>query len=121
MTQPGYFPFPFILWPINHVLLLSPLLEPHICIVFFYLFFCVNKSVKKTYLQPSNKSLEVGQLAAATAQVKLCLYNEEEPAIWFHPIEAQFTEAGIKSQKLRYTNTNLPKQVLRDILDKVDT
>ncbi len=66
---------------------------------YFYLFFCVNKSFKKTYLQPSNKSLEVGLLAAATAQVKLCPYNEEEPAIWFHPIEAQFAEASIKSQK----------------------
>jgi hypothetical protein len=34
---------------------------------------------------------------AATAQVKLCPYNEEEAPIWFHLIEAQFAAAGIKS------------------------
>jgi hypothetical protein len=34
--------------------------------------------------------------AAATAQVKLCPYNEEEPHIWFRLIEAQFRVAGIK-------------------------
>ncbi len=28
--------------------------------------------------------------------------------------------AGIKSQKLKYANANLPKQVLWDILDSVD-
>jgi hypothetical protein len=38
--------------------------------------------------------------AAATAQVKLCPYNEEEPHIWFRLIEALFAVAGIKSQKL---------------------
>jgi hypothetical protein len=27
--------------------------------------------------------------AAATSQVKLCPYNEEELAIWFHLIEAE--------------------------------
>jgi hypothetical protein len=37
--------------------------------------------------------------AAATAQFKLCPYNEEEPHIWFGLIEAQFAAAGIKSQK----------------------
>jgi hypothetical protein len=42
--------------------------------------------------------------AAATAQVKLCPYDEEEPHIWFHLIEAQFAEAGIRSQKLKYVN-----------------
>jgi hypothetical protein len=42
--------------------------------------------------------------AAAATQVKLCPHNEEEPAIWFRLIEAQFAAAGIKSQKLRYTN-----------------
>jgi hypothetical protein len=41
--------------------------------------------------------------AAASTQVKLCLYDEGEPAIWFRLIRAQFTTAGIKSQKLRYT------------------
>jgi hypothetical protein len=53
--------------------------------------------------------------AAATSQVKLCPYDEEEPHIWFRLIEAQFAAAGIKSQKLKYANSlaNLPKQVLR--------
>jgi hypothetical protein len=69
-------------------------------------------------------SVEGGQpvTAAATTQVKLCPYKEEEPAIWFCLIEAQFAVAGIKSQQLKYANTlaNLPKQVLLDILDSVD-
>jgi hypothetical protein len=34
--------------------------------------------------------------AAATSQVKLCPYDEEEPHIWFCLIEAQFAAAGIK-------------------------
>ncbi len=57
--------------------------------------------------------------AAATAQVKLSPYDEEEPHFWFCLLEAQFAAEGIKSQKLKYTNTlaSLPKQVLRDILD----
>ncbi len=57
--------------------------------------------------------------AAATTQVKLCPYDEEEAHIWFRLIEAQFTAAGIKSQKLKYANAlaSLPKQVLWDILD----
>jgi hypothetical protein len=57
--------------------------------------------------------------AAATAQVKLCPCDEEEPHIWFCLIEAQFAAAGIRTQKLKYANTlaSLPKQVLRDILD----
>jgi hypothetical protein len=42
--------------------------------------------------------------AAATALVKLCPYDEEEPHIWFRLIEAQFAAAGIKSQKLKYAN-----------------
>jgi hypothetical protein len=60
--------------------------------------------------------------AAATAQVKLCPYDEEEPHIWFRLIEAQFAAAGIRSQKLKYTNAlaSLPKQVLRNILDTLD-
>jgi hypothetical protein len=60
--------------------------------------------------------------AAATAQVKLCPYYEEEPHIWFRLIEAQFAAAGIKSPKLKYANAlaSLPKQVLWDILDTLD-
>jgi hypothetical protein len=60
--------------------------------------------------------------AAATAQVKLCPYDEDEPHIWFRLIEAQFAVAGIRSQKLKYANAlaSLPKQVLRDILDTLD-
>jgi hypothetical protein len=53
--------------------------------------------------------------AAATSQVKLCPYDEEEPHIWFRLIEAQFAAAGKKSQKFKYANAlaSLPKQVLR--------
>jgi hypothetical protein len=60
--------------------------------------------------------------AAATAQVKLCPYDTEEPHIWFRLIEAQFAAAKIKSQKLKYAKAlaSLPKQVLRDILDTLD-
>jgi hypothetical protein len=47
---------------------------------------------------------------AATAQVKLCPYDEEEPHIWFRLIEAQFAAAGIKSQKLKYANASLPRK-----------
>jgi hypothetical protein len=51
---------------------------------------------------------------AATTQVKLCPYDEEEPHIWFRLIEAKFAAAGIKSQKLKYANAlaSLPKQIL---------
>jgi hypothetical protein len=67
----------------------------------------------------SREDLTTPVTAAATDQVKLCPYNEEEPHIWFRLIEAQFAMAGIKSQKLKYANAlaSLPKQVLRDILD----
>jgi hypothetical protein len=60
--------------------------------------------------------------AAATAQVKLCSYDEEEPHIWFCLIEAQFAAVGIRSQKLKYANSlaNLPMQVLCVILDMLD-
>jgi hypothetical protein len=60
--------------------------------------------------------------AAATAQVKLCPYDEEELHIWFRLIKAQFAAAVIKSQKLKYANalSSLPKQVLQDILDTLD-
>jgi hypothetical protein len=49
---------------------------------------------------------DIGQTIAkaATSQVKLCPYNEEELAILFRLIEAQFAAVGIKSQKLRYSN-----------------
>ncbi len=52
--------------------------------------------------------------AAATAQVKLCPYDEEELHIWFRLIQAQFAAAGIKSQKLKHANAlaSLPSQVL---------
>jgi hypothetical protein len=60
--------------------------------------------------------------AAATSQVKLCPYNEEEPAIWFHLTEVQFATGGIKSKKLRYAKAlaSLLEQVFRDIFDTVD-
>jgi hypothetical protein len=60
--------------------------------------------------------------AAATSQVKLCPYDEEEPHIWFRLIEAQFAASGIRSQKLKYHNAlaSLPKQVLWEILYTVD-
>jgi hypothetical protein len=60
--------------------------------------------------------------ATATAQVKLCPYDKEEPHIWFRLIEAQFAVPGIRSQKLKYVNAlaSLPKQVLWDILDTLD-
>ncbi len=59
---------------------------------------------------------------AATSQVELCPYDEEELHIWFSLIEAQFAAAGIKSQKLKFANAlaSLTKQVLRDILDTLD-
>ncbi len=62
----------------------------------------------------SREELTPPVAAAATSQVKLCPYNEEEPHIWFRLIEAQFPVAGIKSQKLKYANAlaRLPKQVL---------
>jgi hypothetical protein len=67
----------------------------------------------------THEDLNSPDAAAATPQVKLCPYDEEEPHIWFRLIEAQFSAAGIKSQKLKYANAlaSLPKQILRDILD----
>jgi hypothetical protein len=78
-----------------------------------------------TFSDPENMTCEdltSPVAAAATSQVKLCPYDEEEPHIWFRLIEAQFAAAGIKSQKLKYANAraSLPKQVLRDILDTID-
>jgi hypothetical protein len=59
---------------------------------------------------------------AATSQVKLCPYDEEESAIWFRLIKVQFAAAGIKLQKFSYANAlaSLPKQVFGNILDTVD-
>ncbi len=73
----------------------------------------------------SNKTrddLNTPVTAAATAQFKLCPYDEEEPHVWFHLIEAQFAAAVIRTQKLNYANTlgSLPKQVLWDILATLD-
>jgi hypothetical protein len=61
--------------------------------------------------------------AVTPSQVKLYPYIEEKPVIWFHHIEAKSAVVGIRSQKLKYTNTHasLPKQVLWDIFDTVDT
>jgi hypothetical protein len=77
-----------------------------------------------TFTTSPNMSLEVGQpvAAIATTQVKLCPYDEEELAIRFHLIKAQFASVGIKTQNLKYANTlvSLPKQGLQDILDTVD-
>jgi hypothetical protein len=52
----------------------------------------------------TRKDLTSPVAAAATSQVKLCPYNEEELHIWFRLIEAQFAASGIKSQKLKYAN-----------------
>ncbi len=49
---------------------------------------------------PSNMSqndLTHPVAAAATTQVKLCPYEEEEHHIWFRLNEAQFVARGIKS------------------------
>jgi hypothetical protein len=51
-----------------------------------------------TFANSPTMAQEVGKLITATTKVKLCPYNEEEPAIWFRLIEAQFAAAGIKSQ-----------------------
>ncbi len=37
--------------------------------------------------------------AAATSQVKLCPYDEEEPAIWFRLIEAPFAIGGASNRR----------------------
>ncbi len=73
-------------------------------------------------LNMSQDDLVHSVAGAATTRVKLCLYDEEEPHIWFRLIEAQFTVAGIKSQKLKYANilASLPKPVIQDILDTLD-
>jgi hypothetical protein len=59
------------------------------------------------------------ELAAkfAHSQLKLCPYNEKEPAIWFRLIEAQFAAEASKVKIIQYANAlaNALKQVLRDI------
>jgi hypothetical protein len=84
-----------------------------------------NLWILPTFSDPQNinrDNLTAPVAAAATSQVKLCPYDEEEPHIWFRLIKAQFAAARIKSQKLKYANAlaSLPKQVLRDILDTID-
>jgi hypothetical protein len=56
--------------------------------------------ILKLVLNMSCDDLTTPVAAAATAQVKLCPYNEEEPHIWFRLIKAQFAAAGNKLQKL---------------------
>jgi hypothetical protein len=51
-----------------------------------------------TFANSPTMAQEVGQLTTAMTKVRLCPYNEEEPAIWCCLIEAQFAAAGIKSQ-----------------------
>jgi hypothetical protein len=60
--------------------------------------------------------------AAGTSKVKLRPFDEEEPHIWFRLVEAQFTAAGIRSQRLKYASAlaSLPKQVIQDILDTIN-
>jgi hypothetical protein len=61
-----------------------------------------NLWILPTFSEPQNMNpddLTAPVAAAATSQVKLCPYDEEEPHIWFRLIEAQFAAAGIKSQK----------------------
>ncbi len=59
---------------------------------------------------------------AATSQVKLCPYDEEELAIWFRLIEAQFATAASNHKNSGTAMLWLiyPSQVLRDILNTVD-
>jgi hypothetical protein len=62
------------------------------------------------YQLPAPMDPQVSQeltVALTPSQVKLCSYNEEEPAIWFRPIEAQYASAGIQSQKIKMA-TPLP-------------
>ncbi|OBQ36655.1 MAG: hypothetical protein AN484_25530 [Aphanizomenon flos-aquae WA102] len=61
-------------------------------------------------------------LAAAIASLKLVPYDNENPAIWFRLIDAQFLAAGIRAEKTRYAQAlpSLPISVLRDILDICD-
>jgi hypothetical protein len=63
--------------------------------------------ISPTFSEPltmTHDDLATPVAAAATAQVKLCPYDEEEPHIWFRHIKAQFAAPGIRSQKLKYAN-----------------
>jgi hypothetical protein len=78
-----------------------------------------------TFSEISNMScddLTTPVAAAATAQVKLCPYDEEEPHTWFRLIEAQLCSGRdqITKTQIRQRTWQLPKQVLRDILDTLD-
>ncbi len=55
--------------------------------------------------------------ALAPSQLKLCPYNEKEPAIWFRLIEAQFAAEASKVKIIQYANAlaNKLKQGLQDI------
>ncbi len=108
----------FVLFQIHHPSSIRPFLLPYSG--FQFLFFVgrvPNKSLDFANISDlANMTLEdltAPVTAAATSQVKLCPYDEEELHIWFRLIEAQFAAAGIKSQKLKYANApaSLPKQV----------
>ncbi len=60
--------------------------------------------------------------AVITSHLKFCACDKEEPTISFHLFEAQFAVAGFWTQKFKYAKTfaNLSKQVLQDILNKVN-
>ncbi len=100
-------------------LIFVPFLSPHggfpvLCFFLEFLCSCLGCpficSFTKTCL-----TLQNAQTIAVTAasQVKLCPYDEEEPAIWFCLIICK--NSGTQS-----TLASLPKQVLQDILDRVD-
>jgi hypothetical protein len=59
--------------------------------------FPANLWISPAFSDPQNMSrdnLTSPVAAAATSQVKLCPYNEEEPHIWFRLIKAQFAAAN---------------------------
>ncbi len=58
--------------------------------------------------------------AAATAQVKLCPYDEEEPHIWFALTRLSLQRQGSDPNANANALASLPKQALRDILDTLD-
>jgi hypothetical protein len=60
--------------------------------------------------------------AAATAQVKLCPFDEEEPHIWFRPSRLSLQRQGSdpKSSNTIDALASLHKQVLWDIFDTLD-
>jgi hypothetical protein len=61
-----------------------------------------------TFSNPANmtrEDLTSPVSAAATAQVKLCPYNEEEPHIWFHLIEGP--RPSLQQQESNHKNLNM--------------